>query len=288
MLGSICGDFIGSVYESNPLKSVKFQLVTPRNHFTDDTVLTMAVARAILLGSGSHDYARCILEFAREFPNAGYGGNFARWMRSQRPRPYGSWGNGSAMRVSPVGMAFETEEDVLTQAQASAEVTHNHPEGVKGAQAVALGVFMARKGRSKEEIKKEIESRFDYDLDRKLDEIRPGYTFNISCQKTVPESIIAFLESTDYESTVRNAVSLGGDSDTMACMAGGIAEAFYGGIPKELEDTMRDKLPKEFVGIIDKFYAKYGTYEPDIVEQSQQNHEKAGVSKNGLKEEIKE
>lgn len=254
MLGAIAGDMIGSVYERRPIKTVEFQLFQSRSRFTDDTVLTIAVASSILEKA---DYATSLRSFGREYPNAGYGASFYGWLFAARPAPYNSWGNGAAMRVSPVGFAFETLETVLGEARKTAEVTHDHPEGIKGAQATALAVFLARKGAAREDIRGEIADRFGYDLNRTLDEIRPRYAFDISCQGTVPEAIIAFLESSDFEDAVRKAVSLGGDSDTLACITGGIAHAFYREIPREIVMETRARLPVELLDVVDRFQAAY-------------------------------
>jgi ADP-ribosylglycohydrolase len=228
MLGAIAGDIIGSVYEFSPIKTMDFELFSARSTFTDDTVLTVALADAILRGQ---DYGRSMKEYYCRYPYAGYGTYFHDWARSEDNRPYNSWGNGAAMRISPVGFAYDTLKDVLEQAEYFTAITHNHPEGIKGAQATAAAVFLARKGGSKEEIKAHIESMFGYDLSRSLDEIRPSYTFDVSCQGTVPQAITAFLESGSFEDAIRKAVSLGGDSDTLACITGGIAHAFYGPLP---------------------------------------------------------
>lgn len=223
--------------------------------FTDDTVLSIAVADAIM---NRREYGVTIKAYGRRYPHAGYGGSFYRWLLTDESRPYNSWGNGSAMRVSPVGFAFGSVDAVLKEAEKSAAVTHNHPEGIKGAQAVALAVYLARSGHSKKDIKEAIASRFDYDLDRTLDAIRPGYRFDISCRGSVPESIIAFLESTGVEDAIRNAISLGGDSDTMACIAGGIAQAFYGRVPEKIVTEVRRRLPEELMAVVDAFQGKYG------------------------------
>lgn len=252
MLGAIAGDIIGSVYEFHPIKSEDFPLFGEESRFTDDTVMTVAVAGAILEGG---DYGSWMHLLGRRYPNVGYGGSFIRWLMADDPKPYGSWGNGSAMRVSPVGLAFDSQERVLTEAFRSAVVTHDHPEGIKGAQAVALAVFMARNGAGKADIRLELESRFGYDLGRTLAEIRPAYHFDVSCQGSVPEAIIAFLESSDYEDAVRKAVSLGGDSDTQACITGGIAAAFYGGVPEDIASRVRSLLSEEFLTVIDHFSA---------------------------------
>lgn len=258
MLGAIAGDIIGSPFEGWGLqiKTAEFDLFTERSRFTDDTVLTVAVAKAILSGM---DYTSTFKLYGRRYPRAGYGGAFHKWIHSANSAPYNSWGNGSAMRVSPVGWAFDTVEDVLLEAERTAEVTHNHPEGIKGAEATALAVFLARTGESKEEIRSQIAGRFSYDLNRTLADIRPTYTFDVSCQGSVPESIIAFLESDGFECAVRNAISLGGDSDTMACIAGAITEAFYGGVPAEIASAVRTRLPDELVEVIDEFRDRFHT-----------------------------
>lgn len=254
MIGAIAGDIIGSVYEFNPCKSKDFPLFHPRCAFTDDTVLTVAVADAILTG---RPYKERVWEIGRRYPDSGYGGSFILWLESPDPQPYNSWGNGSAMRVSPVGFAFDTEEEALREAEKCAAISHNHPEGIKGAQATALAVFLARSGRSKQDIRREVAGRFGYDLDRTVDSIRPGYSFDESCQRTVPEALVAFLDSADYEDAVRNAVSLGGDSDTLACIAGGVAEAFYGGVPKPIEQAARRLLPADLARVVDAFRERF-------------------------------
>ena len=254
MLGAIAGDVIGSVYEFRPLKSKTFPLFSEASRFTDDTVLTLAVAAAIL---NAEEYGASIAAFAERHPHAGYGGLFALWMRSPDKAPYNSWGNGSAMRVSPIGFAFDSVNDVLAEAHKSAEVTHNHPEGIKGAQATALAVYLARRGSSKEEIKGEIQDSFSYDLSRGVEEIRPSYSFDESCQGTVPEAIIAFLESESFEDAIRTAISLGGDSDTLACITGGIAQAYYRQIPTEIETAVRSRLPLKFLQILDRFQSTF-------------------------------
>jgi len=255
MLGAIAGDIIGSVYEGHRIKTKDFPLFQPRCHFTDDSVLTIAVAQAILEGG---DYLRAIRELGRRYPHAGYGGAFKAWLRAEQPLPYNSWGNGAAMRVSPVGWAFDSVDDVLREAARTAEVTHNHPEGIKGAQATALAVHLARKGQGKEAIRQEIAGRFGYDLARTVDGIRPGYGFDVSCQGTVPEALIAFFDSTSYEDAVRNAISLGGDSDTLACIAGGVAEAFYGPLPADILARVRACLTPDLWEITERFCRRYG------------------------------
>ena len=254
MIGAIAGDIIGSVFEHHPIKARDFRLFGNGNRFTDDTVLTIAVAAAILEGRG---YGEAIADFVEQYPKAGYGGSFRNWVQSWDRKPYGSYGNGSAMRVSPVGWAFNSVREVLREAKRSAEVTHNHPEGIKGAQATALSILLARQGKSKATIKMEITTRFGYDLDRTLAQIRPTYTFDVTCQGSVPEAIIAFLESDSYEDAVRNAISLGGDADTQACIAGGIAEAFYGAVPAHIEEHVLPMLPSDLRTVVDSFRKKF-------------------------------
>ena len=254
MLGAIAGDVIGSVYESRPIKRLDFPLFKPSSCFTDDTVLTIAIADAIL---NQKDYGTTLQSFGQAYPDAGYGGSFVEWIFAADIQPYNSWGNGSAMRVSPIGYAFSSIDAVLSEAQKSAEVSHDHPEGIKGAQAIALAVFLARTGESKQTIRQEITDRFGYNLDRTLNEIRPYYKFDVSCQGSVPEAILAFLESEHYEDAIRKAISLGGDSDTLACMAGSIAEAFYQEIPLEIVTGVRERLPQNFLEILDTFKATY-------------------------------
>ncbi len=254
MLGAIAGDIIGSVFEGSGRKDTDFPLFSSRSTFTDDTVLTIAVAAVQLEGG---DYASTLRLFGSRYPERGYGGSFYQWLHDDSLGPYNSWGNGSAMRVSPVGYAAKSVENVLTEAQQSAVVTHNHPEGVRGAQATALAIFLARNGASKSELRLELTERFGYNLDRSVEEIRPGYAFDVSCQGSVPEAIICFLDSSDVEGAIRLAVSLGGDADTMACIAGGIAEAFYGGVPEVIEAEVRNRLPHDLLGVVDRFRARF-------------------------------
>lgn len=250
LFGAIAGDMIGSCHEWKACTDSQFSLFSKSSKFTDDSVLTIAVADAIL---NQRRYGEVIVEYARRYPKAGYGSYFRRWLKEDGIEPYNSFGNGSAMRVSPVGWAFDSVEDVLREAERSASATHNHPEGIKGAQAVALAIYLARTGFKKEEIRQEIETRFGYDLRRSLDEIRPNYQWDSTCPGSVPESIISFLESTDFESAIRNAVLLGGDADTMAAISGSIAEAYYGGILHEIEAEVRRRLPPELLRIVDRF-----------------------------------
>jgi len=250
MLGAIAGDMIGSQYEHNPIKTTEFPLFQENSHFTDDSGLTIATAYAIL---EDQDYRAAYQSFGRLYPRAGYGGAFFKWIFMENAQPYYSYGNGSAMRISPVGFAYNTIKEVLDQAQLSAEVSHNHPEGIKGAQATALAVYIARTGSSKDAICSEISSRFGYDLDETVADIRPHYHFDVTCQGTVPQALIAFLDSQGYEHAVRLAISLGGDSDTLGCITGGIAQAFYKKISISLECQVRSRLPTELLDILDRF-----------------------------------
>ncbi len=263
MLGAIAGDIIGSLYENLRTKRKDFRLFTPLSIYTDDTVLTVAVADALLTGK---DYGSTIKAYARRHPLRGYGPKFLLWMLSPSSRPYNSLGNGSAMRVSPVAHAFKTEGDVLEQAKRSAECTHNHPEGIKGARATALAIFMARNGASKADIRTAISSRFGYDLSRSINDIRPAYRISLTCPGSVPEAIIAFLDSENFEDAIRNAVSLGGDADTQASIAGAIAEAFYGEIPAEILNGIAKRLNRGFKQTIIEFCRRFGTQ--PMIEQS--------------------
>lgn len=256
MLGAIAGDIIGSVYEFDAHKTKDFPLFTDQSTFTDDTILTVAVADVVLHGGS---YGDAFKRFYRFYPNpcGSYGARFQAWAVAADAQPYNSWGNGAAMRVSPVAYVHPTLESVLQAAKQTAVVTHNHPEGVKGAQATAAAIFMARQGQSKQAIKQYIETQFAYNLSRTLDQIRPGYTFNESCQETVPEAIISFLESTSFTDAIRNAVSLGGDADTLTCITGSIAEAFYGEVPEAISDRIWQILDDRLKTIIVQFKATY-------------------------------
>jgi ADP-ribosylglycohydrolase len=254
MLGAIAGDTIGSVHEWRRTKTKKFPLFVPDSDFTDDSVLTIAVARVLLDGGG---YVDRFHEAVRDYPGRGYGGSFHDWALNRRRSPYNSWGNGSAMRVSPVAYAFDDLDHVVAEARASAIVTHDHAEGLRGAAATAAAIFLARTGASKARIRDQIRARFGYPLDRGLDDIRPDYAFDESCQGTVPEAITAFLESTDYEDAVRNAISLGGDADTLACITGSIAEAFYGGVPEEIATTVLERLDAGSRDVVERFQAAF-------------------------------
>lgn len=250
LMGAICGDIIGSCYEAHKTKNYDFNLLSEKSRFTDDTVCSIGIADALINGE---PFDSRLQYWCRKYPKAGYGGRFRCWILSDVLTPYNSWGNGSAMRVSAVGAYAGSLVEVLDLARRSAEITHNHPEGIKGAQATALAIFMALRGHSKNEIKSAIEENFGYDLSRRYDDIQRYYGFDVSCQGSVPESIIAFLESYDYESAVRKAVALGGDADTMAAIAGGIAAAFYGEIPMHFLDECLTRLPNEMKSVIFKF-----------------------------------
>ncbi len=254
MIGAIAGDIIGSVYERHNTKTMDFKLFSSQCCFTDDTVLTAAVADAILSGE---DYGVKLKEWYRLYPDRGYGPGFRRWAASETVRQRHSMGNGSAMRVSPIGFAFNTLDRVLEEAKKSAEPTHNNPEGIKGARAVASAVFLARTGSSKDEIRQYIQETFRYNLSKPLDEIRPRYRFDATCPGSVPEAITAFLESTGYEDAVRKAVSIGGDSDTIACIAGGIAEAYCKGVPDHIRDTAMARLNPRIQEIVTRFSEKF-------------------------------
>jgi ADP-ribosylglycohydrolase len=262
MLGAITGDIIGSVYENFHTKRKDFRLFLPVAFYTDDTVLSVAVADALLNGA---DFGRTIKRYAWRRPLRGYGPRFYRWIASPGTKPYNSLGNGSAMRVSAVAYAARNEEEALLLVRRSAECTHNHPEGIKGAQAVALAIYRARMGKSKEEIRTTIAEEFGYSLSRSIDQIRPSYKTNLTCPGSVPEAIIAFLDSTDFEDALRNAVSLGGDADTQAAIAGAIAEAFYGGVPLEIAMRVWKKLPRSYRSVVLRFHQRHPT--PTNVDQ---------------------
>ena len=252
ILGAIIGDMVGVPYEFIPWKSLDFDLFSHNSVFSDDTIMTVAVAEWLATGE---DLADVMRKWGKAYPYAGYGGMFRCWlfpMNEKEKAPYNSFGNGSGMRVSPCGFFAKSLEEALSLAKASAEVSHNHPEGIKGAAAIAAAIFMAKQGDSKEAIKKYIEQTFEYDLSRTCNDIRPTYKFNEICQTSCPEAIIAFLDSHDYESAIRLAVSLGGDSDTLACMAGGIAAAFYG-VPEWIVEEGRKRLSPDLLQMVNKF-----------------------------------
>ena len=263
MLGAILGDMIGAPYEFDRSPKVKeFPLFSRGTKFTDDSVMTVAVADALInVKEGADDtgikkaLVDSMQKWGHRYPNAGYGGMFYRWLRTSDPKPYGSYGNGSAMRVSAAGWLYDTLEETRRIARLSAEVTHNHPEGIKGAEAIASAIFMARMGRSKDEIKAFIVREYGYDLTRTCDEIRPGYHHVETCQQTVPEALTAFFEGEDFEDVVRTAVSLGGDCDTLTCIACSVAEAFYG-VPEFIREECLKRLPEDMAGVIEEFEKK--------------------------------
>lgn len=262
MYGAILGDIIGSPFEFDRGDKTKdFKLFSRRSHFTDDSVMTLAVCEALLkVGQDAtvkeieDAVITSMQSWGRRYPHEGYGGYFRRWLTARHPEPYNSFGNGSAMRVSAAGWLYDSLEKTRVVAKATANVTHNHPEGIKGAEATASAIFMARNGSSKEEIKKYIENEFHYDLNRTLDEIRPSFHMDETCQKTVPEAIIAFLEARDFEDAIRNAVSLGGDTDTLGAITGSIAEAYFG-ISETLISECRNRINKDMRDIVDAFYS---------------------------------
>ena len=259
MYGAILGDMIGAPYEfDRGNKTKEFPLFSRESKFTDDSVMTIAVAEALMDAMGKSDdeikaeLVASMQKWGKRYPHAGYGGMFRQWLRTKYPEPYNSFGNGSAMRVSSAGWLYDTLEETRRIARLTAEVTHNHPEGIKGAEATAAAIFLARTGASKDEIKDYIISEFGYDLSRTCDEIRPNYHHVETCQKTVPEAITAFLEGDSFEDVIRTAVSLGGDSDTLTCIAGGIAEAFYG-VPEDMIAECRNRLPEDMLAVLDRF-----------------------------------
>lgn len=259
MYGALLGDMIGAPYEfDRGNKSKEFPLFCELSRFTDDSVMTIAVAEALLDSRFLDDDSiraaliKSMRKWGKKYPDAGYGRKFLCWLREKDPKPYGSCGNGSAMRVSAAGWLFDTLKETREKARLTAEVTHDHPEGIKGAEATSSAIFLARTGRSKGEIRDYIVQEFGYDLSRTCDQIRPSYYHNESCQKTVPEAITAFLEGTDFEDVIRTAVSLGGDCDTLTCIAGSIAEAFYG-VPAILKAECRRRLPEDMAYILGRF-----------------------------------
>ena len=260
MLGTVIGDIVGSIYEFHNIKTKRFRLFGERCEFTDDSIMALAVAKALLDVGDNRDEAvlqqafiRSMQELGRKYPHpmGAYGNRFSQWLRSDNPTPYNSWGNGSAMRVAACGFAGKSLEDAEYLARISAEVTHNHPQGVKGAQAVAACIYLARTDNSPTAIQGYVESRY-YPLTKTLDEIRPRYRFDDSCQGTVPQAIQAFLEAADFEDAIRNAVSIGGDSDTLTAITGGIAEAFFG-IPEDIRKKAREYLTPDLLEILDDF-----------------------------------
>lgn len=257
IIGAICGDIIGSSREFRPQKTKDFSLYDGYSTFTDDTVMTLAIASWLIKDKSSKEVLISeIRKFGLKYPNAGYGGMFMNWLNQDNPEPYGSWANGSAMRVSPVSWVADSLEESQKLAKMSAIVTHNHPEGIKGALATNDAIYLARNSFTKEKIKKHIEDNYRYDLNRKLDDIRPDYKFDVSCKGSVPESIICFLEAEDYEDTIRNAVSLGGDADTQAAIAGGIASAYWD-VPSKIAARGIKRLDYNLLEVFLEFREKY-------------------------------
>jgi ADP-ribosylglycohydrolase len=262
VLGAIAGDVIGKPYEFLRWKSLEFPLFGPESGFTDDSVLTVAIADALLSG---RRYVEVVREYFRFYPEASYGMNFFFWAQSESPGPYGSYGNGSAMRVSPVAWRHDTLDEVLDEAARSAAITHDHPEGIRGAQATAAAIFLARTGHTKDEIRAEITESFGYGLGATTEDLRPAYRYDITCQGTVPAALVAFLDSSDFESAVRNAISLGGDADTLACITGSIAEAYYGGVPRPIEEKVWALLDERLRQVTSAFRARY--VEPRLAQE---------------------
>ena len=266
MIGALVGDIVGSRFEWNNIKQKEFELFTENSQATDDSMMTIAIAAAILEAGDDMDIlSQCAIKWMRKIgrsePAKGYGGGFRRWLLSSDPKPYNSWGNGAPMRVSPCAYVSDVLEEVLETSDRVTEVTHNHPEGMKGARATTEAIFLARMGKSKEEIRKAMEVY--YNLDFTLDEIRDTYSFDESSQGTVPQAIEAFLESTDFEDAIRNAISIGGDSDTLAAITGSIAEAFYG-VGGEFRKEVYKRFDEELIKVIEEFETKYERYKTEI------------------------
>lgn len=262
MTGAIFGDIVGSTYEFDNVKTTEFPLFTTVSSVTDDSVMTLALAEALMKSdiranteTFKKTFVECMHDYGDRYPTAGYGGNFAMWLTYHDTEPYGSYGNGSAMRVSPIAWYAETLEEAIRFAAASAEVTHDHPEGIKGAVCTAGAAFLAKTGADKETIRRFVEQY--YDIDFTLDEIRPSYVFKEICQESVPQAMVAFLESESFEDCIRLAISIGGDSDTIAAMAGAVAEAFYG-MTEEEKEAIRPYLDDDQLAILDCFMESYG------------------------------
>jgi ADP-ribosylglycohydrolase len=256
MYGSIIGDICGSIYEWNSYKTdspEKINLINQKCYYSDDTILSVAIADALL---SDKNYKNALLKWARKYPNSGYGIRFREWFKKTKQRPYNSWGNGSAMRVGPIGWYFDTLEETVYEAKKSAELTHNHKEGIKGAQAAAAAVFLARNNKSKIEIKEHIEKVYRYNLSENIIKLRQRYMYESSCKGTVPPAIMAFLASNDFEHAIQIAISLGGDSDTLACITGSISEAFYKNIPALIIDFVNLKIQDDMKAIITEYYEK--------------------------------
>lgn len=256
MLGAIAGDILGSIHEFHPIKTKNFDLLNSECVFTDDTVMTAAVADSLM---NKIPYVESLQMWGRKYPRAGYGGWFSKWIDSDFPKPYNSFGNGSAMRCSSVGWLFEDEGSVLEEAKKSAEITHNHPEGIKGAQAVALGVMLCRQGSTKLEIQEKLEDLFDYDLSQTMEQVKFNYSFDVTCQGSVPQAITAFLESEDFEDAIKNAISLGGDADTQACIAGALAEAFYMKIPDQIKEFVLTRITPDILDVLHQLHVRTKT-----------------------------
>jgi ADP-ribosylglycohydrolase len=253
MLGGIVGDIVGSRFEHAQIKTKEFELFSRQCLFTDDTVHTVAIAESLL---HKIPYQVSLLKYFQAYPHAGYGHRFRRWARSPQPLPYDSFGNGSAMRVSPIAWYYDSLDQVREEALHSAVVTHSHEEGVKGAQAVASAIYLARTGATRDEIRAFVEGEFGYDLQRSVEEIRPHYNFDVTCQGSVPEAMVAFLEAEDFEDAIRNAVSLGGDSDTLACIAGSLAEAYFGGVPVPIREAAFERLDEPLADVTRQFLSR--------------------------------
>ncbi len=296
MYGAIIGDIIGSRFEfDNKHKSREFELFTNECGFTDDTVMTVAVAEALMYAGPDADektikdeLIRSMKKWGQKYPHAGYGQRFIGWVLSDDPAPYGSYGNGSGMRVSSAGWLYDSIERTREVARWTAEVTHNHPEGIKGAESTAAAIFLARNGASKEEIKDYIVSEFGYDLSRSLDEIRPGYYHVEDCMRTMPEAFECFLEAESYEDCIRNVMYIGGDTDTLGAIAGAIAEAYWR-IPKEISDKSKDFLPQEMLDVVRKFKKivigekqKHSGFEAPVYGRVIQDDEELVMQPNGI------
>lgn len=254
MIGAIAGDIIGSIYEFNNIKKKDFRLFSKKCFFTDDSVLTIALAESIM---EDVPYVKNLKTYCHRYPRAGYGDSFQAWAISKNSKPYNSWGNGAAMRISPVGFVYNDLDTVLKKAEEFTAITHSHPEGIKGGQATAAAIFLARTGKTKQEIKEFIEKKFHYDLSKHVDEIRPYYTFDESSQGTVPQAIRAFIDSKGFVDAIRIAISLGGDSDTLACITGGIAQAFYQKVPESVQSKVYQILNKKLANTTKTFMKKY-------------------------------
>ena len=260
MIGAIIGDIVGSRFEWHNHRSKEFELFTPKCFATDDSIMTLAIGEALMRSQSDWcdldaQAVRCMQAIGRPYPNCGYGGRFQRWIYSDHPHPYKSYGNGAAMRVSACGFAAGSLEEAKALSRAVTKVTHNHPEGIKGAEATTVAIYMARSGSSMAEIREVIDRAY-YPMNFTLDEIRPTYRFNETCQGTVPQALMAFFESTGFEDAIRNAISVGGDSDTLAAITGGVAQAYYG-VPGELYDQAIEYLNPGLLDVLQRFEARY-------------------------------